>query len=87
MKDTIDRRAAGAGAPVSEAGVARPPFEGDRHMTVGALEVLLRRLGEVESSMDALWPYGMACVNYEQWFALFRRRANLSIAIFNRRAA
>lgn len=54
---------------------------------VKTLEVLLRRLWAVEQRMDSLWPYGMGCVDFEQWFALFRRRANLSVAIWNRRAA
>jgi len=86
MKETIDRRAAGAGTPVSEAGEARPLFVGRRHAT-GTLEVLLRRLERVEERMNGLWPHGMGCVDYDLWFALFRRRATLSVAIWNRRAA
>jgi len=76
MKETIDRRAAGAGTPVSEAGDARPPF----------VAVLLRRLAAVEQRMDALWD-ARGCLNQELWFALFQRRQRLSLLIWNRRAA
>ncbi len=51
----------------------------------GVVEVLQRRLRAVEERMDALWPYARACVDYELWFVLFRRRTNLSIAIWDRR--
>jgi hypothetical protein len=53
----------------------------------GVVDVLQRRLRAVEERMDALWPYARACVDYELWFVLFRRRTNLSLAIYERRGA